>query len=167
MTMNPFEKYKQQKRDNFVRTVGLPLEKFQFLVEQIRAVLQVQKEHHPLKKRGLKSELSLENPVLLTRLYLRDYPTFIQLGLQFGISESYAHKIYHKMSTLLVRILHVKSRQVLVENPIETRVVDVTEQPIERPQPGQKAYFSGKKTTYHQSSIDYQFSHPGYFKCLL
>jgi hypothetical protein len=33
------------------------------------------------------------------------------LGLQFGISESYAHKIYHKMSTLLVKILHVKNRQ--------------------------------------------------------
>jgi len=70
------------------------------------------------------------------------------------------------MSALLVRILHVKSRQVLVENPIGTRVVDVTEQPIERPQPGQKADFSGKKKTSHQSSIDYQFSHPGYFKCL-
>ena len=143
--MNPFDKYKQQNRDNFVRTVGLPLEKFQYLVEQIRVALQVQKDHNPLKKRGLKSELSLENQVLLTLLYLRDYPTFIQLGLQFGLSESYANKIYHKISTLLVRILHVKSRQALFENPIGTLVVDVTEQPIERPQPGQKAYFSGKK----------------------
>ena len=79
-------------------------------------------------------------------LYLRDYPTFIKLGLQFGISESYAHKIYHKISTLLVKILHVKSRQALVEENINTLVVDVTEQPIERPQNGQQAYFSGKKT---------------------
>lgn len=145
MTMNPFEKYKQQKSDNFVRTVGLPLEKFQYRVEPIRGDLQVQKDHHPLKKRGLKSELSLENQVLLTLLYLRDYPTFIPLGLPFGISESYAHKIYHKISAMLVRILHVKSRQALFEYPIGTRIVDVTEQPIERPQPGQKAYFSGKK----------------------
>jgi hypothetical protein len=143
--MNPFEKYNKQNRDNFVRTVGLPREKFRALVEQIRAAFQVQKDHNPLKKRGLKSKLSLENQVLLTLLYLRDYPTFIQLGLQFGISESYAHKIYHKISALLVRILHVKSRQALFENPIGTLVVDVTEQPIERPQQGQKAYFSGKK----------------------
>lgn len=164
--MNPFEKYKKQNRDNFVRTVGLPLDKFQYLVEQLRAHLQSQKDHNPLKKRGLKSELSLENQVLLTLLYLRDYPTFIQLGLQFGISESYTHKIDPKMSTLLVKILHVKNRQALFENPIETRVVDVTEQPIERPQNGQKAYFSGKNKTHHQSPTDYLFNHPSHFKCL-
>ncbi|NJO16947.1 MAG: transposase family protein [Thioploca sp.] len=105
MTMNPFDKYKQPNRDNFVHTVGLSLEKFQYLVEPTRAVLQVPKDHNPLKKRGLKSELSLENQVLLTLLYLRDYPTFIQLRLQFGISESYAHKIYHKMSAMWVKIL--------------------------------------------------------------
>jgi hypothetical protein len=143
--MNPFEKYKKQNRDNFVRTVGLSLEKFQHLVGQIRIHLQVQQDHNPLRKRGLKSKLSLENQVLLALLYLRDYPTFIKLGLQFGISESYAHKIYHKMSTLLVKILHVKNRQTLFEENLNTLVVDVTEQPIERPQNGQKAYFSGKK----------------------
>ena len=164
--MNPFEKYKKQNRDNFVRTVGLPLDKFQYLVEQIRDHLQSQQDHNPLKKRGLKSELSLENPVLLTLLYLRDYPTFIQLGLQFGISESYTNKIYHKMSTLLVKSLHVKNCQALFENPIETRVVDVTEPPIERPQNGQKAYFSGKKKTHHQSPTDYRFNHPSHFKWL-
>lgn len=67
-------------------------------------------------------------------LYLRDYPTFIKLGLQFGISESSANQIYHKMSTLLVKILPVKNRQTLVEENIKTLVVDVTEQPLERPQ---------------------------------
>ena len=133
MNMNPFNQYKTQNRDNFVRTVGLSLEKFQYLVEQTRANLQVQQAHNPLKKRGLQAELSLENQVLLALLYLRNYSTFIQLGLQFGISESYAHKIYHKMSAMWVKILHVKSRQALFDNPIGTLVVDVTEQPIERP----------------------------------
>ncbi len=71
------------------------------------------------------------------------------------------------MSALLVRILHVKSRQALFEHPIGTRVVDVTEQPIERPQPRQKAYFSGKKKTHPQSSINDRFSHLSHFKCLL
>ncbi|NJO18112.1 MAG: transposase family protein, partial [Thioploca sp.] len=113
IAMNPFEKYKTQSADNFVRTVGISLDKFQALVELIRTTLQVQQEHNRLKKRGLKSRLSLENQMLLTLLYLRDYPTFIKLGLQFGISESYASKIYHKISTLLVKILHVKNRQVL------------------------------------------------------
>lgn len=143
--MNPFKKYQQQSRDNFVRTVGLSLEQFQSLVELIKVYIQDQKQSCPLTRRGLKSKLSIENKLLLTLLYLRDYPTFIKLGLQFGLSESYAHKIYHRISTILVKILHVKNRQALFEANLETLVVDVTEQPIERPQKGQKAYFSGKK----------------------
>ena len=118
--MNPFEKDKTQSRDNFVRTVGLSLDKFQQGLEQIRIPLQAQQDHNPLRKRGLKSQLSLENQVLLALLSLRDYPTFIKLGLQLGISESYAHKIYHKMSTLWVKILHVKNRQALFKENLNT-----------------------------------------------
>lgn len=143
--MNPFEKYKKQNHDDFVRPVGLSLDKFQHWVEPIRIHLQAQQDHHPLRKRGLKSQLSLENQVLLALLYLRDYPTFIQLGLQLGLSESSANKIYHPMSTFRVKILPVKNRQALVEENLNTLVVEVTEPPIERPQNGQKAYFSGKK----------------------
>ena len=167
VAMNPFEKYQQQSRDNFVRTVGLSLEQFQSLVELIKVYLQDQKQNCPLSRRGLKSKLSMENQLLLTLLYRRDYPTFIKLGLQFGLSESYANKIYHKISTIMVKILHVKNRQALLEDNLETRVVDVTEQPLERPQKGQKAYFSGKKKTSPQSPTDYLSNHFSYFKSLL
>jgi hypothetical protein len=71
------------------------------------------------------------------------------------------------MSALLVKILQVKSRQALLEYPIGTLVVDVTQPPIERPQQGQQAYFSGKTQTHSQSSTDYRFSHPSHFKGLL
>ena len=143
--MNPFKKYQQPSRDNFVRTVGLSLEQFQSLVELIQVYIQAQKQSCPLTRSGLKSKLSLENQLLLTLLYLRDYPTFIKLGLPFGLSESYTHKIYHKISTILVKILHVNNRQALFEVNLETLVVDVTEQPLERPQTGHKSYLSGKK----------------------
>jgi hypothetical protein len=146
--MNPFEKYKKPNRDHWVRTVGLSLAQFQHWVEPIRIHLQVQQDHNPLRKRGLKSKLSLENQVLLAWLYWRDYPTFIKLGLPFGISESYAHQIYHNMSTLLVKILQVNNRQTLFEENLNTGVVEVTEQPIERPQNGQTAYCSGKKNRH-------------------
>ena len=143
--MNLLENYQKQSDENFVRTVGLSLAKFQYLVELLKGYIQDQKHRFPLTKSGLKSKLNMENQLLLTLLYLRNYPTFIQLGLQFGISESYSNKIYHKISAIMVKILHVKSRQALFEEPLETLIVDVTEQPIERPNKGQKAYFSGKK----------------------
>jgi uncharacterized protein YjaG (DUF416 family) len=94
----------------------------------------------------------MENQLLLTLLYLRDYPTFIKLGQQFGISESYANKIYPKISAMVVKILHVKNRQALFEKNIETLIIDVTEPPIERPLTGQKAYFSGKKKDIRSKS---------------
>jgi hypothetical protein len=46
----------------------------------------------------------------------------------------------------------------LLEQPVKVILIDVTEQPIERPTRGQKEYYSGKKkkTTYnrHLSKIN-------------
>jgi hypothetical protein len=162
--MNLFETYQKQSDENFVRTVGLWLAKFQYLVELLKGYIQSQKHRFPLTQSGLNSKLSMENQLLLTLLYLRNYPTVIQLGLHFGISESYSNKIYHKISAIRVTILPVKSRQALFEEPLETLIVDVTEPPIERPNKGQKADCSGKNKTHHQNSTDYRFSYPSHLK---
>ena len=42
-----------------------------------------------------------------TQDYLRHYTTFINLGDNFNISESYANKIYYSILTILVQELHV------------------------------------------------------------
>jgi len=99
-----------------------------------------------LKKRGLKkSKLSLEDVVLLTFYYLRHYPTFKNLSNIFDISESYCYKIYYKIVRILAKVGTLPNRKSLLENPPETLIIDVTEQPIERPIKGQKQYYSGKK----------------------
>lgn len=63
----------------------------------------------------------------------------------FGISESYCHKIYCRYSRILVKVETLPNRKNLILNPPETVIIDVTEQPIERPVKGQKSYYSGKK----------------------
>ena len=98
-----------------------------------------------MKKRGKKSSLCLEDMLLLTFYYMRHYPTFDQIGKSFGISESYACKIFHRITTILVKVLDMKSRNELLNSNLETILIDVTEQSIERPQKKQKAYYSGKK----------------------
>jgi hypothetical protein len=40
------------------------------------------------------------------------------------------------------------NRKALLEDSTATLVIDVTEQPIERPVKGQKAFYSGKKTPH-------------------
>ncbi len=89
--------------------------------------------------------MCIEDMLLLTLYYLRHYMTFTQLGKNFGISESYTCKIYHRMSSILINVLDMKSRSELMNSNLEVILIDVTEQPIERPKKGQKAYYSGKK----------------------
>ena len=143
--MAVFETIKDFPEEKFRRTVGISLPDFLFIVQLISSFIDQEKEDNPMKKRGIKSKLTIENQVLLFFYYLRDYPTFIKLGQRFEISESYANKIFHRMLDILAQSLKLPNRKVLLEGDFEKILVDVTEQPIERPVKNQKAYYSGKK----------------------
>lgn len=140
-----FEKIKDQKSSIFVREVGIQLQNFLILVSKLTSYVEKKKEDNPLHKRGKKSSLSLEDMLLLTLYYLRHYPTFAQLGNLFGISESYAFKIYHNTVTILMKVFALSEPKELLNATLEAIIIDVTEQPIERPKKGQQAYYSGKK----------------------
>ena len=100
---------------------------------------------NPLSNRGLEGEFSLANQVLLTFEYLRQYPTFLSLGFSYGISESYANKIFHKIRPILADVVGLKNPDKLKYKDIKTVIVDVTVQPIERPQKSQELYYNGSK----------------------
>ncbi len=99
----------------------------------------------PLKKRGLNGAFLEEDKILITLYYLRHYPTLEVLAGIFSISKSYVHKIYHKYSSILVKLFHVKGAKALNTESLTTILMEVTEQPIERPTHGQQEYYSGKK----------------------
>ena len=143
--MSYFKKIKNKKPHKFRRQVGISLGNFEKLLQAIEAEIGDARQQKPLSRRGKKSAVLPADRLLLTLFYLRHYPTFEELGERFGICESYACKIYHGMCHMLVKVLKLKNRKALLENPVEAVVIDVTEQPIERPTQGQKAYYSGKK----------------------
>jgi hypothetical protein len=147
--MTPYAQLPRHKPEEFLRTVGLSPEDFLHLHGKLAAYLDEQKTLNPLTRRGRKdSKLALEDRLLLTLYYLRHYPTLINLAAVFNISESYCHKIYSRTARILVKIEKLPNRKALLENPAVTVVIDVSEQPIERPVTNQKAYFSGKKTPH-------------------
>jgi hypothetical protein len=76
------------------------------------------------------SKFDTEDRLLICLRYLRDYQTFLVLGAEFGISESYAYKIFTKVSLALVKILKLPSLDNL---NLQTIIIDVTEQRTERP----------------------------------
>jgi hypothetical protein len=144
--MSPFERAKLQPADNFLRDVGVHLAIFLLILEKVSVYIEAERERRPIKRRGLKSSISLADQLLLTFRYLRHYPAFARLGEEFGISESYANKIYHRILNILLKVLKMNSRKELMNCDLNTILIDVTEQPIERPKRRQRDYFSGKKS---------------------
>ena len=100
--MSQFEKAVKLSDEQFLRAVGVDKATFNLILERVAAYLERVREERPMKKRGKKSEVELPNRLLLTFTYLRHYPTFARLGLEFGISESYANKIYQSIIRYLM-----------------------------------------------------------------
>lgn len=91
-------------------------------------------------KRGRPSEFSLVVRLILTFRYLRDYPTFIVLGNEFGISESFANKIFNRVSKCLVNVIPLPNlkQMELDKQTIQKVIIDVSEQKTERPKKNKK-----------------------------
>ena len=140
-----FEKVKLQNASEFKRDTGVSLVNFNTIVELVKNAIKKIHEEKPNKTKGIKPSLSIENRILLTLYYIRHYPTFVNLGKAFNISESYANKIYHYILNILVDELHVPGDKELLNADLDTIVIDVSEQEIERPEKKQKKYYSGKK----------------------
>jgi hypothetical protein len=144
--MKPYADICDYPPEKFKRETGLSKENIQVLFVKVDEFLEQEKARYPMNKRGKQSSsVSQKDRVLLTLYYLRHYPTFTHLGDVFSISESYCCKIYHKYARILAQVEKLPNRKVLLDKPVETIIVDATEQPIERPLRQQKAYYSGKK----------------------
>lgn len=88
-------------------------------------------------KRGGQNSLSVENQLLLTLQYWREYRTQFHIGLDFGVSEATVCRIINRVETVLVKsgrfALPGKRRLLDPETDESVVVIDVTEVAIERP----------------------------------
>ena len=142
--MSLYERHKMKKPAEFTRLVSVNYGAFQIILEKLNLQIARFKAEKPIRQRGRKSSLSIENQLLLSLIYLRQYHTFLQLGEMFSISESYAQKRYEFISGQLLKVLDVPNQKTLEKEHL-TVLIDVTEQPVERPVKQQKQYYSGKK----------------------
>jgi hypothetical protein len=86
-----YEKVKNLKAEEFKRFCGVRLETFEQMVLLVR-------NHDNLKtKSGRPSKLSVENQVLLTLEYLREYRTYFHIGQTWGLNESTVFRIVRKV----------------------------------------------------------------------
>ena len=101
------------------------------------------------KKSGTPAKLSLEDQVLVSLQYWREYRTYFHIAQDWGVSEATVCRVVHKVETTLIRSgqFRLAGKKSLLRGELvpQTVVVDVTESPLERPQSGQKHFYSGKK----------------------
>jgi hypothetical protein len=128
----------------FKRFAGVRPDTFATMVDLLRA-------HHVRthRKPGRPPKLSVENQLLLTLGYWREYRTLFHLAATWGLHESTACRIVHHVEEVLAhsRVFRLPGKQALpMAGPDrEVIVVDATETPIERPKKGQRRYYSGRK----------------------
>jgi hypothetical protein len=136
------------KVEEFKRLVGVKPKTFGEMVEVIQPIA------NKTGKRGRSFKLSAEDMVLLTLEYLRDYPSYLRLGSDWGVHESSACRISRRVEECLVRSGKFKlpgKKQLQSNTTFEVIIVDVAESPVERPKK-QRKYYSGKKKRHTQKA---------------
>ena len=142
------------KSKDYLRQIGITEKQFALLLDKLEQEIKKELQINKMKNRGVSSKtMTTDLRLLLTLNYLRHYPTFSILGTMFGISESYANKMFHKTVNYLLKFIRPKKTNELSLDDVCTVVIDVAEQEVERPVKKQKPYYSGKKTTHYESSI--------------
>lgn len=127
-----FEQIKEEYEEEFRRLTGIKRSTFEVIVTILReaeAVLKVQG--------GKPNKLALEDRLLMTLEYLREYRTYFHISRSYGISESACYRNIRWVEDILIKDkrFSLPGRKSLLKNNSEYDLVliDATETPIERP----------------------------------
>ena len=138
-----YNKARKLSANRFKRLTGVQKRTFKQMVELVK------NEEKKKKKPGCPCKLRIEDQVLMTLQYLREYRTQYHIGTDWGVSESTVCRITQKIENILIRsgVFSLPGKKELRQKEIEEKVVamDVTESPIEKPKENQKNYYSGKQ----------------------
>jgi hypothetical protein len=127
-----FENVKGLEPDDFRRLTGVKHQIFDKMIE-------ILKEAEAKKKAlgGKPNILCMEDRLLMTLEYLREYRTYFHIATNYGISESACYRNIVWIENTLIRHpeFALPGRKELLKSNVsyETICVDATESPIERP----------------------------------
>lgn len=113
--------------DKFKRLVGVQPATFLQMLDELR----------PFESTfGRPPKLCLEDRLLLTLSYWREYRTLLHTGMSYGISEASAHRIVRHVENVLINSNKFHLPKKLPQGAgmdWEVVIVDATEIPVERP----------------------------------
>ena len=127
---------KEYPCNKFRRICGMKKQTFEKAIEILDA--KYAKEHSKnVRNSGRKPKLCMEDKLLATLEYLREYRTMAHIAASYGIAESNIHTIIRWVENTLIKdgAFSLPGKKALLENPEDYEVVliDAAESPIERP----------------------------------
>lgn len=138
---------KDLKPTDFKRFCGVKPHTFAAMVEAL------QQREQQKKKKGRQAELSLEDQVLLTLQYLREYRTYFHLSVSWGVSEATVCRIVKRVENALIKAncFHLPGKKKLqaADHQFEIVVIDASETPVERPQKNSGAATAARRSGTH------------------
>lgn len=127
-----FETVKGLDEEKFRRLTGVKRMTFNKMVEILEQSIKSRET-----TKGRKKKLSLENMLLMTLEYIREYRTYFHISQSYSISESNAYKTVKWVEDTLIKHpdFALPGRKALLKSDMEYEVVliDASETPIERP----------------------------------
>jgi hypothetical protein len=109
-------------------------------------------EHADREKKsrgGRKNKLSIQNMLLMSLEYIREYRTYFHISQSYGISESAAYKGVKWVEDTLIKHpdFSLPGRKALLKSDVDYEVVliDATETPIERPKKSKSSFTPGRR----------------------
>jgi hypothetical protein len=118
--------------ESFRRATGVKKKTFNRMLEIIK-----QEEVKRKKQGGRPNKLSVEDRLLMTLEYLREYRTFFHISKSYGISESSCYDNIQHIENALIKDgtfnLPKRKEMLMSDTPIEIVLIDASETPIERP----------------------------------
>jgi hypothetical protein len=136
-----YETIKHLKETDFKRLTGVQRDTF----EQMLAVVE-----QGLRDFGRPTKLSRADQLLMTLMYWREYRTEFHIAQSYGLSESTVCRTIHKVENALVRSgqFRLPGKKALEPSDtiFEIVLVDVSEQPIERPKKAKNGITVAKRS---------------------
>jgi hypothetical protein len=129
--MSKYDKIKNLSEPEFRRLTGVKVKTFNEMVQIIRE----KKSKH--KKPGRPHILCIEDRILMSLEYMREYRTYFHISQSYGLSESVCYRTCKSIENALIKSgkFPLPGRKALLKSDIEYEVVlvDASESPIERP----------------------------------
>ena len=130
--------------DGFRRLAGVKKPTFEEMVK----ILEEARAQKKLRG-GRKNKLSIEETLLMTLEYLREYRTYFHISKSYGMSEGYAYKTIRWVEDTLIKskMFSLPGRKALLKSDIEYELVlvDASEHPIQRPKKNKNISIPAKR----------------------